>query len=115
MDLRALSNVTDFFVVCTAGSPPQLAALRDHIERVLSREGCAVWHTEGLLPDTGGSGAPTPSPHWVLMDFGDVVVHLLNPQARAFYHLEELWADAPRLSIPPEPASSPARGESRVS
>ncbi len=115
MDLRALSDVTDFFVICTAGSTPQLTALKEHIETVLSRQGCAVWHTEGFPSDVAGPGGFTPAPQWLLMDCGDVVVHLLNPQARAFYRLEELWADAPRLSIPPEPASLPAHGEPRPS
>jgi ribosome-associated protein len=94
MDLRSLSSVTDFFVVCTAGSSRQLDALADHLEQELDRLGAPVWHIEG----TTAQGAT--EPQWVLMDAGDVVVHLLDQQAREFYRLEDLWADAPRLAIP---------------
>ncbi len=104
LDLRALSDVTDFFLVCTAQSAPQLEAIRHEIEHALAKQG-GVWHAEGM------SSAPVretgqPPPQWLLMDCGDVVVHLLDERARAFYRLEELWADAPRLSLP---AASPAR------
>ncbi len=100
LDLRALSNVTDFFVVCTAGSSRQASALKEHIETALDQRGCSVWHTEGA----SSAGSPSPLnhvPQWMLMDCGDVVVHLLDEDARTFYRLEELWADAPRLPLPP--------------
>jgi len=105
MDLRSLSSVTDFFVVCTAGSTPQSNALKDHIDATLARHGASVWHTEGILP-SGAPGGPR-EPQWVLMDCGDIVVHLLDETARAFYQLEQLWADAPRLSL--ESTPGPAR------
>ena len=98
MDLRALSCVTDFFVVCTAGSTRQIAAIQDHIEVVLSTHGRAVWHTEGTTAAASSRGL-TEDLHWVLMDCGDLVVHLLDQPARAFYRLEELWADAPRIPL----------------
>ncbi len=99
MDLRELSGVTDFFVVCTAGSARQISALKDHIESTLSSRGRAVWHTEGTTAPAGSSQGLTQDLHWVLMDCGDVVVHVLNQHARAFYRLEELWADAPRIPV----------------
>ena len=85
MDLRSLSSVTDFFVVCTAGSTPQINALKDHIDTTLAHYGALVWHTEGIL----SSGAPGAArePQWMLMDCGDIVVHLLDQTARAFYQL----------------------------
>ena len=99
MDLRSLSSVTDFFVICTAGSGRQVGALKDHIEAVLLQQGCPVWHTEGsTAPPRGGS--EDPAFYWVLMDFGELVVHLFDQRARAFYRLEALWADAPRLPLP---------------
>ena len=98
MDLRALSTVTDFFVICTARSAPQLTAIRDHIEATLSRQGGSVWHTEGS-PIPPGSASSFDEVQWVLMDCGEVVVHLLDPRARAFYRLEDLWADAPRIPL----------------
>ena len=94
MDLQGLSTVADFFVICTAGSGRQMTALKDHIETVLERHGSAVWHTEDSIAR---------DPQWVLMDCGEIVIHLLDAQARDFYRLEQLWADAPR--IPVEPSS----------
>ena len=108
MDLRALSTVTDYFVVCTADSPPQMAAITEQIERVFAQRGCAVWHVEGAVPAAADRDALR-QPQWLLMDCGDVVVHLLNPAARSLYRLEELWADAPRLAVPPNPAVASAR------
>ena len=100
LDVRVLSTVTDFFVICTAHSAPQLTAVRDHIEVALSRQGGSVWHTEGIP-------APRERPgtfdelSWTLMDCGEIVVHLLDPRGRAFYRLEDLWADAPRVPLDP--------------
>ncbi|MBI3996319.1 MAG: ribosome silencing factor [Candidatus Omnitrophica bacterium] len=98
MDVRGLSDVTDFFVVCTAGSTPQLDAIKDHIETSLTRQGASVWHTEGTITPSASRGFGH-DPQWVLMDCGEVVVHVLDPQAWTFYRLEELWADAPRVPV----------------
>ena len=100
MDLRSLSGVTDFFVVCTAGSGRQISALKDHIEAALLQQGCPVWHTEGSTAPPPRGGSEDPEFRWVLMDCGEVVVHLFDQRARTFYRLEELWADAPRLPLP---------------
>ena len=101
VDLRSLSIVTDFFVVCTAGSGRQITALKDHIDAALSQRGCPVWHVEG----EGGT-----APQWVLMDYGDIVVHLMDQPARSFYQLEQLWADAPRIPVAqPQSQSLPPR------
>jgi len=116
MDLRRLSTVTDFFVICTAGSTPQLNALKDYIETTLARHGGAVWHTEGA-PARQSGGRFAAEPQWVLMDCGDIVVHLQDEHARSFYQLEQLWADAPRVPVEASPASVPSettRGEGRV-
>ena len=101
LDVRSLSTVTDFFVICTAGSGRQITALTDHIEAVLQQQGVRVWHTEGAVTKAGTFGTFTNDPHWVLMDCGDLVVHLLDQQGRAFYRLEDLWADALRIPIDP--------------
>jgi ribosome-associated protein len=101
VDLRSLSSVTDFFVICTAGSGRQLDALKDHIDAVLSARGCPVWHVEGS-PAAPARGV-IQGPLWVLMDYGDLVVHLMDQQARSFYQLEQLWADAPRVALAQAP------------
>ena len=105
IDLRALSTVADFFIVCTGTSGRQIEALKDHIEAVLSRQGRRVWHVEG----TSGSAQPqgmTQEFQWVLMDCGEIVVHLFDERSRSFYRLEQLWADAPRLPAEASAATS---------
>ena len=101
MDLRSLSTVADFFVICTAGSGRQITALKEHIEEALDRHGGAVWHTEGSASSPEAVHGLNHQPQWVLMDCGEIVVHLLDEQARAFYRLEQLWADAPRIPVDP--------------
>ena len=97
LDLRPVSTIADFFLVCTADNVRQLDALKDHIEAALLKLGRRVQHTEGSSASTPGAAAP--ESRWVLIDCGDVVVHLFDRSAREFYRLEELWADAPRIPI----------------
>ena len=84
MDIRGISLIADYFVICTAGSDRQTAAiLKDLGEKVLEEFVRKPLHTEG----TADSG-------WVLLDYGDVIVHIFSPQQRSFYNLEQLWAAA---------------------
>lgn len=99
IDLRSLSTVTDFFVICTAESGRQIDALRRHVEAALAQQGLTLWHAEGTVSPR--AGREEPPLQWVLLDCGDVVVHLFDERARAFYRLEDLWADAPRVPLPP--------------
>ena len=113
LDLRELSTLTDFFVICTAFSRPQMAALQEHLEGALAQYGCPLWHAEGVGSQQAPSalwvrrgseaGGASHELLWVLLDFGDIVVHLLDQLTRDFYQLERLWADAPRVAM-----SSPA-------
>lgn len=98
LDLRSLSSVTEFFVICTALSARQLTALKDHLEATFARHAYEVWHTEGRA---AAPSAFNHTPQWILMDCGEVVIHLLDHAARTFYRLEELWADAPRVPLTP--------------
>ena len=82
MDLRGLTSVADFFVVCSGDSDPQIRAIADAVDEGLELKGAVVWHKE--------SG----SPNWVLLDYVDVVVHVFHKNTRAFYSLEKLWGDA---------------------
>ena len=106
LDVRGLSNVTDFFVVATLGNVRQLDAVREEIERVFAGQGWRIWHTEGEAhPPAAGSEAL----NWVLLDCGGVVVHLFDSAAHDFYRLEDLWADAPHLPVPFDPAAPGTR------
>ncbi|BDG61459.1 ribosome silencing factor [Caldinitratiruptor microaerophilus] len=86
LDIRKLSSVADFFVVCSGATPIQVRALADHVEEKLAEMGVRPHHTEGYRLG-----------RWVLMDYGDVVVHILRNEERDFYSLERLWGDAPLL------------------
>lgn len=83
LDLRELTDITDFFVIVSGESDIHVKTLVNHIEKQLKEEGVRVWHIEGYQ-----------RLNWVLMDYVDVVVHIFRPEIRAFYGLELLWADA---------------------
>ena len=84
LDLRGVSGYTDFLVIGTGTSDRQLEAIADGVEKELTAQGHRVIGSEG---QRGG--------RWVLLDFGDVVVHVFHPEERAHYDLEGLWSDAP--------------------
>jgi ribosome-associated protein len=81
MDIAKVSTFTDHFVIATANNPRQMNALIDSLDRDLRDEGIRPARVEGT-PDSG----------WVLVDFGDVIVHLFAPAERAYYNIESLWA-----------------------
>jgi ribosome-associated protein len=83
LDLRKLTGVTDFFVICSASSDVQNKAIADFIIGETKKLGQKPWHNEGY-----GNLS------WVLLDFVDVVVHIFLPETRRFYNLEGLWGDA---------------------
>lgn len=83
MDLRNLTTVTDFFVVCSVISDTQVKAITDFIREETKKIDERAWHNEGYS-----------SLSWVLLDFVNVVVHIFLEDTRKFYNLEGLWADA---------------------
>jgi ribosome-associated protein len=86
LDVRALTTVTDYFVLCSGGSERQLAAIGDGVVEGLKQA--------AVLP-LGREGGP--SAHWVLLDYGFAVVHVMAQPERDYYALEKLWSDAPLL------------------
>jgi ribosome-associated protein len=92
MDLRGLTTMTDYFVVCSADSDVQIRAIAAAVEEGMQKKGAAAWHTE--------SG----SSNWVLLDFVDVVVHIFHRNTRTFYNLEKLWGDAKIRRVTDAPA-----------
>lgn len=85
LDLRKIPEaVADFFIVCEAPSQPQVKAIADNVEdRVKENCGENVFHKEGFQ-----------GLQWVLIDFVNIVVHVMHPESRKFYNLEEMWSDA---------------------
>lgn len=97
LQVTALTSVADYFVLCTGRSDVQVQSICRAIEEAVARSGGKPLAIEGF---THGQ--------WVLMDFGDVVVHIFYETVREFYNLEGLWTQAPRCMLP-EPYSSQAQ------
>ena len=88
LETGALTTLADYFVICSATSTTQIKALCDECEKVLKEQGEAPHHIEG---HRGGI--------WVLLDYGCLVVHVFNSEAREFYSLERLWSDGKPLDM----------------
>jgi ribosome-associated protein len=85
LDLRKINEaVADFFIICEASNQPQIRAIADHIEHLV-KENCGEdpYHHEGYK-----------ALQWVLIDYVNVVIHVMLPETRKFYKLEEMWSDA---------------------
>ncbi len=89
LDLRKLSYSFDYFFLCSAESDRRVQAVADHLEETLDGEGIRLRHREGH-PEGG----------WLLLDFGSIIAHIFSPEARSFYELERMWADAPQIRLP---------------
>lgn len=88
LDLRSVSDMTDFFLIASGTSDTHARAIGEHILAELKKEGSPAHHVEGL--EKG---------RWVLLDFVDFVVHIFHPTLRNFYQLERLWADAEQVPL----------------
>ena len=88
LDVRGLTSYADYFVVMTADSDRQASAIADHVEHTMKEQGVTKVGVEGY--ETG---------RWILVDYGDVVAHVMNRDSRGFYDLEGLWADAPKFTV----------------
>lgn len=83
LNLGPVSDFTDYFLICSGTSERQVQAISEAIQESLSKSGVRPLHVEG---QRGGN--------WVLLDYGDLVAHVFQPEPREFYGLEKLWADA---------------------
>lgn len=88
LDLQGISGVADFFLICSGTSTTQLESIVEAVRYTLKGEGVRLRHSEG-----------TPESGWLLLDYGDVVMHVFLDETREFYALERLWGDAPLLSV----------------
>jgi ribosome-associated protein len=86
LDLTGVTPIVDFFVIATANSGRQMRAIADAVTQTLRATGSRRIGKEGVDGST-----------WLLLDYGDIVLHVFSPEARAQYDLEHLWADAPRI------------------
>jgi ribosome-associated protein len=88
LELKDLSTIADYFVICSGDNPAQIRAIAEAIQESFSKDGILPIGKEGLN-----------SARWVLIDYGDIVVNIFNEETRAYYELEKLWIDAPRIHI----------------
>ena len=84
LDLRKLTDVADYFVICSGEVDVQIKSIADNISGRLKKNGVKLWHLEGYSALT-----------WVLLDYVTVVVHIFKEETRKYYSLEKLWGDAP--------------------
>jgi len=92
LDIRKLTNISDYFVIASASSDTQVKAIADYISKETKKIDERPWHNEGMT-----------NMNWVLLDFVDVVVHIFLTESRKFYNLEGLWADADVTEVIDEP------------
>ncbi len=88
LDVHAVSSVSDYFLVCSGKSSPHLTTIVDAIRQALKEHEIRPLHAEGA-PESG----------WILLDYGDVLMHVFLEDTRAYYALERLWGDAPALVL----------------
>ena len=102
LDMADASSITDYFLICSGGSQRQVQAIADAIGEQLKQAGITSLGVEGYREG-----------HWILMDYGDVIVHVFSQETREFYDLEHLWANAPKIDLSRETAGvTPHHGAS---
>jgi len=89
LDLREITSFADYFIICTGTNPKQIQAISDEIGTQLAEAGELPNSIEGFQ-----------NAEWVLMDYGDFIIHIFSQHARSFYDLERLWRDAGRVQVP---------------
>jgi len=87
LDVRGLTSIADAFIICSGRSNRQVSAVAEHVERFLKQKGIRPLSVEGRKEG-----------HWVLMDYGHVIIHIFYTETRFFYDLEGLWVDAKRIT-----------------
>jgi len=94
LDLREIASFTDFFVIVSGSNERQVQAISDAVSETLKKNGSAAARVEGYK-----------TAEWILLDYGDFVVHVFDEKARKFYDLERLWRESKRVALPAELAN----------
>lgn len=95
--LKGLGAFAEYFIICSAESSRQIEAIGDEVEQKLREQGLRLPHREGRA-----------GTEWLLLDYGNLVVHVFSEKARAFYDIERLWRAAKRFDVPETGLSTPA-------
>ncbi|MDE2758520.1 MAG: ribosome silencing factor [Acidobacteriota bacterium] len=104
LDLREMAAFTDFFIICSGNSAPQIQAISNEIEIRLKKAGKTPDHIEGYR-----------QAQWILMDYSEFVVHIFSPDRRSYYNLERLWRGAGRIDDSSPSATAPPGSLSQMS
>lgn len=88
LDVGDLVSITDHFVICSGASERQVKTIAEEVVRQLKERGCRPLRREGER-----------EARWILIDYGDLIVHVFGDEAREYYDLERLWKDAPRVAV----------------
>ena len=83
LDIRDITTIADYFVICNGTNTRQIQAIAESLQEELKKQGAQLLYREGVA-DTG----------WILLDFGDVIIHIFGPKEREYYRLERLWSEA---------------------
>ena len=102
LEVTELSSIADYFIIATADSKRQIKTCADYIDETLSQKGIRPLHLEGMT-----------NLEWVLMDYGDIIVHIFDRDSRLFYGLERLWGDAPHVEFKAKPRKTVKRTVSK--
>ena len=103
LELKGLTVIADYFVVCSGESTTQVRTIAEHIREILKKDRVMASRLEGLE-----------YARWILMDYGDVIVHVFEEETRHYYELEKLWLDAPRILLADEGKDNMAREDKRA-
>lgn len=96
LDIRKISTISDFFVICSADVDKQVKAIADEVEEKLNSKGVKCFSREGYE-----------TLNWVILDYFDVIVHIFRTEVRNYYNLEKLWGDAPIVPVDDEEGPKP--------
>lgn len=88
IDIKEVSVIADYFIVAGGSNKSQVQALSDNTEEDLAKLGCHPSHVEGYR-----------TANWILLDYGDVIVHIFNQEDRLFYDLERIWRDGKEIRL----------------
>ena len=83
LDIRELTTIADYFIICNGNNARQIAAIAEAIEDELKKQGARLLNREGVA-DSG----------WLILDYGDIIIHIFGPKEREYYRLERLWSEA---------------------
>ena len=98
LEVRKMTSIADYFIICSARSSRQVAAIADHVQQEMREQRKRPLGVEGTMEN-----------HWVLLDYGNIIIHIFFEPVRLTYNLDGLWRDAPCVRIPDPTSDSKNR------